>query len=70
MQDIRVTVASLRSVLADTAANLQRVKEACARASTDGARMILLPELMLTGHGGHPRMVENAEPVPAGPLCQ
>lgn len=28
------------------------------------------PELMLTGHGGHPQMADNAEPVPAGPLAQ
>ena len=25
---------------------------------------------MLIGHGGHPKMIENAEPVPQGPLSQ
>jgi len=70
MQDLRVTVASLRSVLADVTSNLRRVQEACDQASREGSRMILLPELMLTGHGGHPSMVENAETVPDGRLCQ
>jgi predicted amidohydrolase len=46
------------------------VKQACARAHQDGARLLSLPELMLTGHGGHPKMVDNAEPVPDGPLSQ
>jgi predicted amidohydrolase len=32
--------------------------------------MLLLPELMLTGHGGHPKMIESAEPVPEGPLAR
>ena len=70
MRDVRITIASLRSVLCDTAANLERVREACCAAQREGARALLLPELMLTGHGGHPLMVENAEPVPDGPLCR
>ena len=32
--------------------------------------MLFAPELMLTGHGGHPQMADNAEPVPSGPLAQ
>ena len=70
MQDIKVTVASLRSVLIDTGRNLALVEKTCAQARDEGARLIVLPELMLTGHGGHARMAENAEPVPDGPLCQ
>jgi predicted amidohydrolase len=70
MQDIRVTVASLRSVLINPQRNLALVKEACERASADGARILFLPELMLTGHGGHRKMTDNAEPVPDGPLSQ
>ena len=70
MRDIKVTVASLRSVLLDPSENLRLVKKACLTAHQDGARILFLPELMLTGHGGHPKMVENAEPVPDGPLSQ
>jgi predicted amidohydrolase len=70
MRDIKVTVASLKSTLADPNKNLGRVKKACAIAHDDGARILFLPELMLTGHGGHPKMVENAEPVPDGLLSQ
>ena len=68
MQDVKVTVASLRSILIDPQRNLELVREACAVAQRDGARMLFLPELMLTGHGGHPKITENAEPVPDGPL--
>ena len=70
MNTLKVTVASLRSLLVDPERNLRLVREACIRAASDGARMLFLPELMLTGHGGHERMAQNAEPVPDGPLCR
>lgn len=70
MKDIKVTVASLTSLLGDVPGNLRRVEGACAQAVRDGSRMLFLPELMLTGHGAHPKMAQNAESVPDGPLCQ
>ena len=70
MRDVKVTIASLRSILLDPRENLQLVRRACLTAHQDGARMLFLPELMLTGHGGHHKMVDNAEPVPDGPLSQ
>jgi predicted amidohydrolase len=70
MRDTRITVASLKSVLINPQQNLERVRYACGVARAEGARMLFLPELMLTGHGGHPRMADNAEPVPDGPLCR
>jgi len=70
MRNCKVTVASLRSVLVDPQRNLSLVQAACAQAQREGARLVVLPELMLTGHGGHAKMVENAEPVPEGPLSQ
>lgn len=68
MKDVKITVASLRSVLNDTAANLELARQTCTRAAADGARLVVMPELMLTGHGGHPKMAANAEPAPDGPL--
>jgi len=70
MQDTTVTVASLRSILVDPQGNLVRAAHACRVAHDAGARLVVLPELMLAGHGGHRRMAENAEPVPDGPLCE
>ena len=70
MNDVKVTVASLRSVLLDPQRNLELVRRTCRQAARDGAPLLFLPELMLTGHGGHPKMTENAEPVPDGPLCR
>ena len=63
MKNTKVTVASMRSVLIDPQRNLERVKDACAIAHQDGARMLFLPELMLTGHGGHRKMTDNAEQI-------
>lgn len=68
MIDTKVTVASLRSLLKDTHKNLALVENACFIAQKNNARILFLPELMLTGHGGHPKMTENAEPVPDGHL--
>ena len=70
MKIVRVTVASVQSLLIDTQANLERVEAACRTGHADGARIVFLPELMLTGHGGHPKMMENAQQVPDGPLSQ
>ena len=68
MQDIKVTVASLRSQLNNPQQNLELAADACAIARREGSRLLLLPELMLTGHGGHMKMTENAEPIPGGGL--
>ncbi len=68
--DTKVTVASLSSVLIDPERNLDQVRGACARAERDGARLLLCPELQLTGHGAHDLMAENAEPVPDGPMSR
>ena len=70
MKDTKVTIAALKSVLADTSFNLEQVRHAAVKAKADGARLLVCPELQLTGHGGHPMMGENAEPVPNGPLAQ
>ncbi len=68
--DTKVTVASLRSVLIDPERNLDLVRGACSRAERDGARLLLCPELQLTGHGAHDLMAQNAEPVPDGPMSR
>jgi len=70
MKDVKVTVASVKSILKDTAWNLDQVRKACVAARDSGARLLFLPECMLSGHGGHVRMTESAEPVPEGPLSQ
>lgn len=70
MNRVKITLASVPSYLVDRERNLEEVREACRAAHKAGARLLLLPELMLTGHGGHPRMAENAQPVPEGPLAR
>lgn len=59
-----------QSLVIDKQRNLERVEHACSVAAEHGARMVVMPELMLSGHAGHPMMVENAEEVPDGPQAQ
>ena len=70
MPKTKVTLAALPSLLADTAANLRLVEQSVEQASAEGARLVVFPELMLTGHGAHRLMTDNAEPVPDGPLSR
>jgi len=62
MKDIKLTVASMTSVLSDTSRNLEQVRKACTIAKKADARLVFLPECMLSGHGAHPKMIQNAEP--------
>ncbi len=71
MKDVKITVAAVKSILIDPNENLKQVEKACKVAHKDGARLLLLPECMLTGHGAHrPTVEKNAEPLPEGPLSQ
>lgn len=70
MTKVNVTLASLRSVLTNTSRNLELVRGACTRAEAEGSRLLLCPELQLTGHGAHDLMARNAEPVPDGPMSR
>lgn len=46
--------------------NLARTVRLVREAAGAGARLVVLPELGITGHAGHPAMVLEAEPVPGG----
>ena len=46
--------------------NLARAVRLVREAVGAGARLVVLPELGITGHAGHPAMVLEAEPVPGG----
>jgi|GEM_PF-1018880 len=71
MKDIKVTVAAMNSILIDPNENLKKVEKAAKQAHRDGARILLLPECMLSGHGGHRKSMEkNSEPVPEGPMSR
>ena len=71
MKDIKVTVAAMKSILIDPNENLKQLEKACEVAQKDGARLLFLPECMLTGHGGHrPTVEKNAEHLPEGPLSR
>ena len=68
MSSCRITVASLPSLLAYPERNLDVVRTTVETGARAGSRIVVLPELMLTGHGAHRAMIEHAEALPSGPL--
>lgn len=83
MQSFRVAAAAVDSKPGETGRNLDRIAASCAKAASDGARLVLFPELSITGFvpnhptGDHAAWLRNAlhaarrmaEPVP-GPAVR
>lgn len=67
---MRVTLASLRSSVLDPEFNLGKISESLEIARESGARLLLLPECMATGHANSPKATEHAERLPDGPICR
>ncbi len=59
----KLAIAQAEAVRYDKDANLARVEELMARASSNGAQAILFPELFLTGYTVWDRLAELAEPL-------
>ena len=69
MKDFVLALVQHASPLGAAAENLEASIRWVAKAARKGAGLVCLPELGVTGHGGHVSMVEAAEPVPDGPFC-
>ena len=69
MSICKTTIASIPSLLAYPDRNLALVEETAKGAAELGSRLVVFPELMLTGHGAHRLMADNAESVPDGPIA-
>lgn len=70
MQDFTISLVQHNSVVGQKKDNLAITIEYVRKAKNKGADLICLPELNITGHAGHPSMVEEREPVPDGPSTQ
>jgi predicted amidohydrolase len=70
MKDFTIALVQHASPLGSTADNLEATIGWIEKAAKRGADLICLPELGITGHGGHVSMIEAAEPVPDGPSCR
>jgi len=69
VEDMVLALVQHNSPVGRKAENLAATIEWVKRARRKGADIVCLPELGLTGHAGHPRMVSQAEPVPEGECC-
>lgn len=67
MEGFKIALVQQCSPVAKKRRNLEHTVEWCAKAAKAGAALVCFPELSITGHAGHPRMVKEAEPVPDGP---
>jgi len=70
MKDVTIALVQQASLVGAKAANLARTEFWVRRAVRAGARLVCFPELNLTGHAGHPAMIDEAEPVPGGPSVE
>jgi len=74
MRDFTIALIAHESPVGRKRRNLEAVVAWTRKAAKKGAELIGFPELNLTGHAGHRRMVAEAEAVPDGPavarLCE
>ena len=67
MKSFKIAVVQHASPVADKAGNLEQIISWTKKAKKAGAKLVLFPELNITGHAGDKAMVKEAEPVPGGP---
>ncbi len=70
MKDFFLALVQHESPLGSTEENLEASVGWVEKAARKGADIVCLPELGITGHGGHVSMIEDAEPVPDGLSCR
>jgi len=70
MESFRLALVQHASPVRAKARNLDLAEAFARKAKRAGAVLACFPELGITGHAGHPAMVEGAEPVPGGPSVE
>ena len=70
MEEFKLALVQHSSGVKAKEENLEQTLKWVRKANKAGAEVVCLPELGITGHAGHPAMVEQAEPVPGGPSTE
>jgi predicted amidohydrolase len=70
MKNFKLALVQYDSKLRQTQKNLEKAVAWIRKAKRKGADLVCLPELCITGHGGHDSMIADAQPVPDGPACR
>ena len=64
MKTFKAALIQQKSVLGNKEWNFQQIKRLLKEIDISDIELVLLPELNLTGHGGHKDMVSQAETIP------
>lgn len=67
MESLRVAAVQMNGPFGQPVENLGAIATWCSRAAEAGAKLVLFPELVITGHWCHRDAYRFAEPVPGGP---
>lgn len=70
MKTFKAALIQQKSVLGNKEWNFQQIKRLLKEIDISDIELVLLPELNLTGHGGHKDIVSQAETIPNGPYVQ
>lgn len=70
MKDFRLALVQQTSILGKTGENLAATEAWLRKAAKAGAQLACFPELNVTGHGGHAKMIRFAESIPDGDSCR
>ncbi len=70
MKDFTIALVQHASPLKKSRQNLEATLSWVRKAKKKGADLVVLPELGITGHGGHESMIQDAEAVPDGESCR
>jgi len=70
MRDFKIALVQHNSPVRTKQANLDATVDWVRKAGEKGAGIVCFPELNITGHAGHPAMIEQAESVPKGKTVQ
>lgn len=70
MQDFTIALVQQKSPVGAKRRNLEAALMWMEKSARKGAHLIVFPELNISGHAGHPSMIEDAEAVPGGDSCK
>ena len=59
---MKIAGLQMRTALGDVAANLEKINKAAKEAASNGAQLLIVPELSVTGYGAGPLLKTTAEP--------
>ena len=70
MSEIRIAIGSTHSIPGEVTRNLSQIGDLARAAASNGASMLLTPEMSASGYGGYQEVLATSEPAGAGPIFE